>query len=47
MHHHHMMAAVTAMVILVLLTLNQLEKLSSVMKIVTRHVIMQGFTSQI
>jgi hypothetical protein len=46
-HRHHIMAAAAAAVILVALTRNQLEKLSSVMKIVTRHVTMQGFTSQI
>lgn len=48
-HRHLIMAAAAAAVavILVALTLNQLEKLSSVMKIVTRHVTMQGFTSQI
>jgi hypothetical protein len=44
---HHRLIMVAAAVILVVLTLNQLEKLSSAMKIVTRHVTTQGFTSQI
>jgi hypothetical protein len=46
-HHHLVIAVVAAVVILVVLTLNQLVKLSSVMESVTRHVTMQGFTSQI
>jgi hypothetical protein len=44
-HRHLIMAAMATVVILVVLTLNQLEKLSSVMKCVARDVRMQVFTS--
>jgi hypothetical protein len=44
--HRHLIVA-APVVILVVLVLNQLEKSSNVMKIVTRHVTMQGFTYQI
>jgi len=46
-HRHLIMVVAVAAVILVVLTLNQLQKLSSAMRIVTRHVTMRGFTSQI
>lgn len=44
--HRHLIVAALVF-ILVVLVLNQLEKSSNVMKIVTRHVTMQGFTYQI
>jgi hypothetical protein len=44
--HRHLIVAALVF-ILVVLVLNQLEKSSNVMKIVTRHVTTQGFTYQI
>lgn len=45
-HLHLIMVAVEAVVILAVLLLSQLQRLSSVMQTVMRHVTMQGFTYQ-